>query len=96
MELPASEINFWREYYSIFPFPQERADARTALLAQTITNMSGRMIKDAYLMKVEDFLPDYLDERNLANQSEQRQIQAEKAFVQKAIETGLAVMEDKQ
>jgi hypothetical protein len=95
MELPASEIEFWTAYYSIFPFPQEREDARTALLAQVISNMSGRTLKDNYLRKLQDFLPDYLEERSLASQSEARQIEAEKAYVANALKHGLATMEAK-
>jgi hypothetical protein len=91
MSLPASEIEFWRAYYSIYPFPQEREDVRTALLAQTIANMSGRTIKDGFERKIEHFLPDYLNERNLINRTEAEQIKAEKAFVQKALETGFGV-----
>lgn len=96
MELPASEINFWRAFYSVYPFPQERADARTALLAQTIANMSGKVLKDGFERKLEDYLPDYLDERNPALMSEERQIAAEKAFVAEALRNGLAVMETNQ
>lgn len=96
MQLPASEINYWRDYYNIYPFPQEREDARTALLAQTISNMSGRMLKDGFERKLEEFLPDYLDERDLAKQSEEAQIQAEKAFVAEALRTGFGVMENQQ
>lgn len=65
MELPVSEIEFWREYYSMFPFPQDREDSRIALLAQTISNMSGRSLKDSALRKIEDFLPDYLGTRKI-------------------------------
>lgn len=90
MKLPASEINYWREYYSIFPLPQEREDARTALLAQVISNMSGRMLRDMYLRKIGDFLPDYLDGRKM---TEAELIDAEKAFVAEALQKGAAVME---
>lgn len=93
MELPASEIEFWRDYYQIFPFPQERADARTALLAQTISNMSGRMLKDMYLTRVQDFLPDYLEERDLSKKSREAQIKAEEEFVKKALASGIGVKE---
>lgn len=82
MALPATEIVGWEEYYSIYPFPQEREDARTALLAQTVANMSGRMIKDGYEKKIEEFLPDYLDERNVQELSIEKQILAAKKWRQ--------------
>lgn len=52
---PASEIVGWEEYFSIYPFTQDREDARTALLASTIASVIwGKPIK------LEKFLPDYL------------------------------------
>jgi hypothetical protein len=87
LELPASEIEFWRAYYSIFPFPQERADARAALIAQTIANMSGRMLKDIHLRSLEDFLPDYID-----TVSTQKSLKAQ-ADADRAFGTKLAAMQ---
>jgi hypothetical protein len=86
MELPASEIEFWRAYYSIFPFPQERADERTALLAQTISNMSGRTIKENYLLKLKDFLPHYVDDTASKRNTLEQQAEADKAFASKLME----------
>lgn len=62
MNLPASEIQFWQEYYAIFPFPQDRKDIQTALLAAVIYNTSG--VKKA--KNLEDFLPDYLKNNKAA------------------------------
>lgn len=90
MALPASEIEFWRDYYSIFPFPQERADARAALIAQTITNMSGKMLRDNYRAEMTEFLPDYLGERALPKQKEPDEM----AFVGKLLSSGIGKMED--
>jgi len=86
MELPASEIEYWRAYYEVYPFPQERADARTALLAQTISNMSGRMIKETHLMKLKDFLPHYLDDTASKPKAIEQQAEADKAFGAKLLE----------
>ena len=87
MELPASEIEFWRVYYDIFPFPQEREDARTALLAEVISNMSGRTLKEAHLAKVEDFMPAYLlDEREKEERFVKRQIEREMKMGQKFLQ----------
>ena len=60
MELPASEVEYWKAYYSIFPLPQERDDQRTALLATIISNMSGLTLKHSIDMNT--FMPDYLQE----------------------------------
>jgi hypothetical protein len=64
MDLPASEIEFWRMYYAIYPFPQERQDKGFAMLAATITNVIGLMLakgkalRSAVSEKI--FMPDYL------------------------------------
>jgi hypothetical protein len=70
MDLPASEIEYWKAYYSIFPFPEARAEAQVALLAATISNMSGKSLKRP--IDMERFLPKYL--------------KTEPAFVTKSIE----------
>lgn len=72
MDLPASEIEYWRNYYSIYPFPQDREDARTALLAERITNMLGMLIaqnggkKNYKSISIEKFFFDYLGEEKPA------------------------------
>jgi hypothetical protein len=93
MQLPASEINFWRAYYTIYPFPQERADARAAMIAQTISRMSGKMLKDGYEPKIKDYLPDYLGKP--VEKSEEQKMAEEKAYVELAVAAGFAVMEKK-
>lgn len=59
--MPASEFFGWQEFFTIFPFTQERADSRFAMLAAVIANVSGKTLKHA--MKEIDFLPDFLKER---------------------------------
>ena len=87
MELPASEIEFWRTYYSVFPFPEERADARAAMIAQTISNMKGRFLKDNQLLSLDDFLPKYsLTDEQMEAQFVQKQIQREMRMGQKFAE----------
>jgi hypothetical protein len=56
--MPASEFAGWQAFFSIYPFTQDREDYRTALLATTISNVSGRMLQQ--LSDVDTFLPDYL------------------------------------
>ena len=55
--------------------------------------MSGRKLKDHYLKDIENFLPDYLGEKSLANKTEAQQIQAEENFVAMALSSGIAVKE---
>lgn len=93
MELPASEILGWEEYFSIVPFTQDREDARVAQIAQTITNMAGKELKRGIFMDIGKFIPDFWNERDLSKKSEQAQIDAEKAFVAKAIESGFGIKE---
>lgn len=96
MELPASEIEFWRAYYEIYPFPQERADARFAMLAQVISNMSGRTLKDNHLRKLEDFLPNYLPVVVSTVSNEEQKRADERKYVQMLVAAGFAVMENKK
>lgn len=60
--MPASEFFGWQEYFSIFPFSEERADARFAMVAAVIANVSGKSLKRA--MKESDFMPHYIQEQN--------------------------------
>ena len=74
MQLPASELLDWEEYFSIFPFNQDRADLRVAMLASTIANMSGKQERSAVSEKL--FLPNYLhdtSEHMLTNKSVEQQ-----------------------
>jgi len=59
--MPASEFLGWQEYFSIFPFSEERSDARFAMLAAVIANISGKTLKHS--LREDDFMPDYLKER---------------------------------
>lgn len=59
--MPASEFFGWQEFFEIYPFTQERADSRFAMLAAVIANVSGKSLKRA--MRERDFMPDYLGAR---------------------------------
>ena len=83
MELPASEIEYWKDYYNIFPFPQERDDARAARLLEMMNLAAqGKAYKDA---KFKDFLPDYLGDTS-QQKSLKQQADADKAFASKLME----------
>lgn len=60
--MPASEFLGWQAYFEIYPFSEERQDARFAMLATVIANISGKTLKHS--LKEKDFMPDYLNERN--------------------------------
>jgi len=84
MNLPASEIGFWREYYSIYPFPQEREDIRNASLLTMYYN--SHVGKNAKQVSLDDFIPDYLGTRKNATITEksiEQQIEEERIFIQK-------------
>jgi hypothetical protein len=67
------------EYYSVFPFPQDREDFRMARLAELINNVPQSL---AYKNKgLSDFVPNYLREQT--NFTEEAQIKAEKEFAMK-------------
>lgn len=53
----------WEAFFSFYPFTQDREDIRTALLASTITNISGKSVKNP--IDVDKFLPDYLGVKQL-------------------------------
>ena len=57
----ASEYFGWQEYFDIYPFTQDREDARFAMLATVIANISGKTLKHS--LREDDFMPDYLKER---------------------------------
>jgi hypothetical protein len=75
MALPASEIAGWMEFFSIYPFTQDREDYRMAMICDLVNmNTQGRAYRDA---KPSSFAPNFLAERVT---DEQKQINAELAF----------------
>ena len=46
-------------FFEIYPFTQQREDERTALLAQVISYMSGRTLKN--VPKLSAFMPTYIE-----------------------------------
>jgi hypothetical protein len=52
--MPSSEIVYWHDFFSIYPFTQDREDIRTALICYiTQASQGGKL-------KMEDFIPNYL------------------------------------
>ena len=68
--MPAPEFVEWQAYFSIYPFTQDREDLRIALLAATISNVSGRTVKR--MREVQDFLPNYLQSPTTKTIDQQR------------------------
>jgi hypothetical protein len=77
--MSATEFIGWQAYFDIYPFTQEREDARTALLAQMIANMSGKSLKKS--AKLSAFLPVYIESEKIITDPLQRD--EYKAFKQK-------------
>jgi hypothetical protein len=66
----------WEEYFNIYPFTEDRQDARTALLCQIMVGShTGK------LPKIELFLPKYIDEPK--DFSLIQQAEADRAFGEK-------------
>jgi hypothetical protein len=94
MELPAHVIEFWRAYFNIVPFTQIREDLRAASIAATILNTMRTKATDKVWTAM-DLMPDYFNELNrIEPQTEEKLIEAEKAFAAKALSTGLGKMEN--
>lgn len=87
LDLPASELLGWENYFSIYPFTQDREDYRMARIIEMINlstqNMGYRNKNFLY------FMPDYLVEPK----SEEQKLDEERRFVQMAIAAGFAKME---
>ena len=54
-EMPASEFYHWQAYLRMEP-PDKADNERTAALMATITNMSGKSLRQGKTVKPEDFL----------------------------------------
>jgi hypothetical protein len=78
------------EYFNIYPFTQEREDARVAMLCQTIVaSMTGKV------PDISMFLPKF-DTVSTPVKTEEEKLADERAYVQMLVSTGFAVMENKQ
>jgi tripartite-type tricarboxylate transporter receptor subunit TctC len=77
--MPHSEYVHWQAIYSIEPFPQERADQRTAELLRMMMITAG--VKK--LPKITDLMPDWWGEHQ-APQQTREQIRANMAIVKAA------------
>jgi hypothetical protein len=51
----------WKEYFSLYPFSQERQERSFAMLASLIANISGKTLNEP--LHEDFFMPDYLNER---------------------------------
>jgi hypothetical protein len=85
-QLPASEIVVWKEYFGTYPFSQDRQDMRFALLCQTVSNMSGRTLKESAQRAIEDFMPDYFGRRSPDKVSIEQQERSDREFGEKLMQ----------
>lgn len=83
----------WEEYFSIYPFTQDREDYRVALLASVISNMSGKTLKKP--VEVDRFLPEYLRPERIAEKSLEEQAKDWASFKHKLNEMQKASKRDK-
>ena len=68
--MSAKEYIGWQAFFDIYPFTQEREDARTALLTQMIANMSGKQLK--HPAKLSAFIPVYVASEKIITDPLQR------------------------
>ena len=78
--MPATEIVGWMEYYSIFPFPQDRADYRIAQLCELTNQIAKGNVRKYSSWKF--FMLDPLGVYDLPALLEQAEIQSELAFAE--------------
>lgn len=62
-----SELADWMIYYSIEPFPEERADLRAGIIASTLANVHRS--KNGKVFKPEDFIPEYIEKKKESPES---------------------------
>lgn len=82
--MSANEYIGWQTYFEIYPFTQDREDARIALLAQVIANMSGKSLKNP--AKMSAFLPTYIKSEKAIDYSLEQQRADLHAFKQKLLD----------
>jgi hypothetical protein len=68
--MPISEFYGWQAYFEIYPFTQDREDARAAMLAAVIANISGKALK--HPVKESLFMPEYLQREKIITDPLQR------------------------
>lgn len=78
--MPASELAGWIDYHQIFPFDDDRADFRMAKTLEMLNSVAKGFVQKQGSWKF--FMPDYLNEFNLAEMLEQRRIQQEIAYAE--------------
>ena len=65
------EYQDWQAFYSTEPFPEERADFRNALLTSVMINLKRGKNK---AVELEDFVPDYWNERKDKKQTPEQML----------------------
>ncbi|HEY6020147.1 MAG TPA: DUF4035 domain-containing protein [Candidatus Paceibacterota bacterium] len=85
--MPASEFVEWKAYFSIYPFTQDREDARTAALVCAVVNSVGYMLARGKALKkpasASEFMPKYLDEQKKERAKDPKQRDQYSAFRKK-------------
>lgn len=58
-KMTSLELSYWKAYYELDPFDEERADLRSAIVASTVS--AGIPSKKKRKVKVSDFMPKFGD-----------------------------------
>lgn len=84
--MPALHFLQWKEYFSIFPFSEDRQDLRMAVLASVIYNTSGKTFKST--LGPSTFLFDFLGSRSeivFTPKSIEQQLEDSRRFKEKLL-----------
>lgn len=80
LELPASELSAWENYFDIYPFTQDREDFRMSRILEMLNiNTQGLGYKNK---QWDFFIPDYLGTKDITAISEKEQIAKEIEFTE--------------
>jgi hypothetical protein len=56
-EMTSSEFGEWMAFFALEPWGFEEENRRVGVLASTVANMSGRVLRDGTRIKPDDFVP---------------------------------------
>ena len=85
-EIDSAEFSEWRALYErVETFGEDRADLRAGIVASTIANFSGKVLKDHSSVSHEDYMP-------FRDKEEQKQSEADKVKAARMIALALGVV----
>ena len=78
--MSASELFYWKDFFSVYPFSEDREDMRNAKLCWVVSSSNGGKIP------IEKFLPNYLEEKYAEGKSLEQQDKEFSSFRDKYLE----------